>query len=205
MFAGTALSVHPLVYAGLSLFTVCGPYLSIVVCVLYVHNLTVDKKACRTVAEQGYLAGLWPESYLMWEFLKEHQKVMEPDYLFVNWNHILGMYCWKNYLRSLVIEPAEWERLSDPAYPAHYWKPTQEPGDFHWTFALAICWSHYFECKDKSHKDEYVVSVAVIQKLAHLAGLPFSLAVDGLSDPDKKESTLLIVHLHRHSKLFPDI
>ena len=31
------------------------------------------------------------------------------------------------------------------------------------------------------------------------------MAADGLSDPDKKESTLLIVHLHHHSKLFPDI
>ena len=116
---------------------------------------------------------------------------MEPSYLFVNWNHILGMYCRKNYLRSLVIEPAEWERLSDPAYLAHYWESTQEPGDFHWTFALAICQSHYSDCKDKSRKDEYVVSVAMIRKPASLAGLPFSLAVDGLSDPNKKESTLL--------------
>ena len=49
------------------------------------------------------------------------------------------------------------------------------------------------------------MSVAVIWKPASLAGLPFSLAVDGLSDPDEKESTLLIVCLHRHSKLFPDI
>ena len=116
-----------------------------------VENTTmadVDKKACHIVAKQGYLAGLWPESYLMWEFLKEHPKVMEPGYLFVNWNHIPGMYCRKNYLRFLVIKLAEWECLSDPAYLAHYWEPTQEPGDFHWTFTLAICWSHYSDCKD---------------------------------------------------------
>ena len=86
----------------------------------------IDKKACHTVAEQGYLAGLWLESYLTWEFLKEHPKVMEPGYLFVNWNHIPGMYCRKNYLCSLVIELAEWERLSDPTYLAHYWEPTQD-------------------------------------------------------------------------------
>ena len=165
----------------------------------------VDKVVCHTIAEQGYLVGLWPESYLTWEFQKEHPKAMEPSYLFVNWNHILGMYCRKNYLCSLVIKPAEWECLSDPAYLAHYWEPTQEPGDFHWTFALAICQSCYSNCKDKSRKDECVVSVAMIQKPACLAGLPFSLAADRLSDPNKRESTLLIVCLHRHSKLFPDI
>ena len=173
-----------------------------------VENTTmvdVDKKACRTVAEQGYLAGLWLKSYLTWEFLKEHPKAMELGYLYVNWNHIPGMYCQKNYLHSLVIEQDEWDHLSDPTYLAHYWKPTQEPGDFHRTFALAICQSHYFNCKDPSHKDEYLVSVAVIQKPASFAGIPFSLAVDRLSDPDEKESTLLIVHLHRQSRLFPDI
>ena len=173
-----------------------------------VENTTmvdIDKKACRTVAEQGYLAGLWLESYLTWEFLKEHPKAMEPSYLYVNWNYIPGMYCRKNYLRSLVIKQDEWDRLSDPAYLAHYWEPTQEPGDFHWTFALAICQSRYSDCKDPSHKDEYVVSVAVIRKPASFAGIPFALAADGLSDPDEKESTLLIVHLHHQSRLFPDI
>ena len=165
----------------------------------------IDERACRTVAEQGYLAGLWLESYLMWEFLKEHPKAMEPGYLFVNWNHILGMYCQKNYLRSLVIEQDEWDRLSDPAYLVCYWEPTQEPGDFHQTFTLAICRSHYSDCKDKSCKDEYVVSVAVIWKLASFAGIPFSLVADWLSDPNEKESTLLIVCLHCQSKLFPDI
>ena len=40
MFAGTALSVCLLVYAGLSLFIISGPYLYVVVCVLYVYNLT---------------------------------------------------------------------------------------------------------------------------------------------------------------------
>ena len=41
MFAGTALSVRLLVYAGLSLFIISGPYLYMVVCVLYVYNLTI--------------------------------------------------------------------------------------------------------------------------------------------------------------------
>ena len=40
MFAGTALSVRLFVCAGLSLFIICGPYLSVVVCVLYAYNLT---------------------------------------------------------------------------------------------------------------------------------------------------------------------
>ena len=41
MFAGTALSVRLLVYAGLSLFIISGPYLYVVVCVLYAYNLTM--------------------------------------------------------------------------------------------------------------------------------------------------------------------
>ena len=40
MFAGTALSVHLLVYAGLSLFIIGGPYVYMVVCVIYAYNLT---------------------------------------------------------------------------------------------------------------------------------------------------------------------
>ena len=41
MFAGTALSVRLFVCAGLSLFIICGPYLSVVVCVFYTYNLTI--------------------------------------------------------------------------------------------------------------------------------------------------------------------
>ena len=40
MFAGTALSVCLLVYAGLSLFIINGPYVYMVVCVVYAYNLT---------------------------------------------------------------------------------------------------------------------------------------------------------------------
>ena len=40
MFAGMALSVCLFVYAGLSLFIISGPYLYMVVCVLYTYNLT---------------------------------------------------------------------------------------------------------------------------------------------------------------------
>ena len=39
MFTGTALFVCLLVYAGLSLFIINGPYLYMVVCVSYVYNL----------------------------------------------------------------------------------------------------------------------------------------------------------------------
>ena len=42
MFAGTALSVRLFVCAGLSLFIIYGPYLYVVVCVLYAYNLTVQ-------------------------------------------------------------------------------------------------------------------------------------------------------------------
>ena len=40
MFAGTALFVRLFVYAGLSLFIINGPYLYMVVCILYAYNLT---------------------------------------------------------------------------------------------------------------------------------------------------------------------
>ena len=40
MFTGTALSVRLFVCAGLSLFIICGPYLSVVVCVFYAYKLT---------------------------------------------------------------------------------------------------------------------------------------------------------------------
>ena len=41
MFVGTAMSVHLLVYAGLSLFIIGGSYVYMVVCVLYAYNLTL--------------------------------------------------------------------------------------------------------------------------------------------------------------------
>ena len=44
MFAGTALSVRLLVYAGLSVFIIGGPYMFMVVCVLYAYNLTIHCK-----------------------------------------------------------------------------------------------------------------------------------------------------------------
>ena len=40
MSAGTALSVRLLVYVGLSLFVINGPYVFMVVCVVYAYNLT---------------------------------------------------------------------------------------------------------------------------------------------------------------------
>ena len=40
MSVGTALSVRLLVYAGLSLFIINGPYVFIVVCIVYTYNLT---------------------------------------------------------------------------------------------------------------------------------------------------------------------
>ena len=43
MFAGMALSIRLLVYAGLSLFIISGPYLYMVVCVLYAYNLTYQR------------------------------------------------------------------------------------------------------------------------------------------------------------------
>ena len=53
MFAGTALSVRLLVYAGLSLFIISGPYLYMVVCVLYTYNLTIQGSVSISVSVGG--------------------------------------------------------------------------------------------------------------------------------------------------------
>ena len=41
MFAGTVLFVPLFIYVGLSLFNICGPYVYMVVCVLYAYNLAL--------------------------------------------------------------------------------------------------------------------------------------------------------------------
>ena len=67
----------------------------------FIHNPTmvdVDKQACHALAERGYHSGLWPESYITWDFLDKYPKAMEPGYLHLNWNHIPGMYLRKYYL-----------------------------------------------------------------------------------------------------------
>ena len=52
MFAGTALSVRLFVCAGLSLFIICGPYLSVVVCVFYAYNLTFTEQLREEISVQ---------------------------------------------------------------------------------------------------------------------------------------------------------
>ena len=61
MFAGTALSVHLLVYAGLSLFIINGPYVYMVICVFYTYNLTLDSEEathcyhCHLICIKGHV------------------------------------------------------------------------------------------------------------------------------------------------------
>ena len=57
--------------------------------------------------EKGYHDGLWPESYVTWDFLDKYPKALEPGYLFLNWDHIPGMYLCKVYMRTLIIEKEE--------------------------------------------------------------------------------------------------
>ena len=165
----------------------------------------MDKHACRQLAENGYKNGQWPESYITWEFLADHPRAMEPRYFYVDWNSIPGLYNRKSYLRMLVIEKEEWDHLSDPAQLKHYWEPTQDSDDFHRTLGLALCWTPFHDCLEPARKKEYVVSVAVVQKLARHFGLPFAAAVEELRDDTEMTPTLLLVRLHRKSLLFPDI
>ena len=85
----------------------------------------VDKQACHALAEKGYCDGLWPESYVTWDFLHKYPKAMEPGYLHLNWNHIPEMYLRKYYLQTLIIEKEEWAHLSDPTSLACYCQETR--------------------------------------------------------------------------------
>ena len=49
------------------------------------------------------------------------------------------------------------------------------------------------------------MSVAIVQKPALYAAIPFSNAVDEFQDDLEPSPTLLLVRLHRHSWLFPDL
>ena len=165
----------------------------------------MDKHACCQLAENGYKNGQWPESYITWEFLADHPRAMESRYLHVDWNSIPGLYNRKSYLRTLVIEKKEWDHLSDPAQLQHYWEPTQDPDDFHRTLGLAFCWTPFHDCPEPARKNEYVVSVAVVRKLAWHFGLPFAAAVEELREDVEMTPTLVLVQLHWKSLLFPDI
>ena len=165
----------------------------------------VNKQACRALTEKGYHSGLWPESYVTWNFLDKYPRLMEPGYLHLNWNHIPGMYLRKYYLRTFVIEKEEWAHLSEPVSLTQYWEPTQVPNDFHQTFALTLCRTAFHDCEDASQRKEYVVSVAVVQKLARYAAIPFASAADEFRDDFEDSPTLILVWLHQHSWLFPDV
>ena len=115
------------------------------------------------------------------------------------------MYCQKHYMRTLVIKQEEWAYLSDPTLLAWYWEPTQEPGDFHRTFALALCRTEYHDCEDRNCRNKFVVLVAIVRKPSHFTGIPFALVVAEFQETTKTTPTLLIVWLHCRSQLFPDI
>ena len=129
-------------------------------------------------------------------FLRRVPKGDGAGYLHLNWNHIPGMYCWKHYIWTLVIEQKEWAHLSNPTLLAQYWEPTHEPKDFHCTFALVLCRTGYYNCEDKSWRKEFVASVVVVRKPTHHVGIPFSLVATEFREPTKTTPTLLIVWLH---------
>ena len=115
------------------------------------------------------------------------------------------MYLRKYYLRTLIIEKEEWSHLSDPALLAHYWEPTQGPGDFHNMFALALCRTPFHDCEDPSRGKEYIVSVAIVRKPARYMAILFSTAIDEFRNDSEVSPTLLLVWLHQDSRLFPNV
>ena len=165
----------------------------------------IDKQACCALAERGYRSGLWSEKYVTWDFLDKYPRSMEPGYLHLNWNHIPGMYLRKYYLQTLIVEKEEWAHLSNPASLTQYWEPTQVPKDFHRTFALILCRTAFHNCDDTSRRKEFMVSVGVVQKPAQYVAIPFATAADEFQDDADDSPTLLLVWLHRHSRLFPDL
>ena len=129
------------------------------------------KHACHRLVNKGYKNSQWPESYITWEFLNDHPRAMESRYVHIEWNNISGLYNWKFFLRTLLIEKREWDHLSNPAQLKCYWEPTQKSEDFHRMLALALCWTPFHNCKDAGRKKEYVMSVTIIQKPARHFGL----------------------------------
>ena len=165
----------------------------------------MDKHACHRLANEGYKSGQWPESYITWEFLNDHPRAMESGYFHIEWNNIPGLYNQKYHLRTLVIEKEEWDHLSDPAQLERYWEPTQDSDNFHRTLALALCWTPFHDCKDTRRRKEYVMLVTVVQKPARHLGLPFTAAAGKFRENEDETPTLLLVRLHRKSRLFLDI
>ena len=81
----------------------------------------------------------------------------------------------------------------------------QGSGDFHQTFALALCQTAFHDCEDTSQRKEYVVLVAVVRKPARHMAISFSTAADEFQDDSEASPTLLLVRLHWDSRLFPDV
>ena len=166
----------------------------------------MDKRACRSLADESYKKKLWPESYVTWEFLEAHPWAMEPGYLQINWNTIPGLYNRKRHLRTLVIEKKQWDHLSDPTHLAQLWELTQNPEDFHRTLALALCWTPFHDSPNAQQKKEYVMSITIVRKPSQHDGLPFLTAAEEFWDSANETThSLLLVRLHRKSLLFPNI
>ena len=165
----------------------------------------MDKHACCQLTEDGYKNGQWPENYITWEFLAELPRAMESGYFHVDWNRIPRLYNHKSYLRTLVIERGEWDHLSDLTQLECYWESTQYSNDFHRTLGLTLCWTPFHDCSDIGRRKEYVVSVAVMRKPARHLGLPFAATAEALWDNADETPTLLLIQLHRKSRMFPDI
>ena len=163
-----------------------------------------DKQACRNLAESGFQGGQWPESYVNYKFLEKHPRAMEPRYLSLNWNYIPRLFCRKTYMRTLVIPPADLERLCDPTNLKKYWEPDNAPEHFHTTLALAFVRDKFHDCADETRRQEMVVSVSVVRKLAQRSTMTFEQAVIELKTPTKQASTLLLVRLHQKSDMFLD-
>ena len=129
---------------------------------------------------------------------------MEPGYLNINWNHIPGLFHRQTYMCTMVIPPAELDRICDPAKLTEYWEPTDELEHFHTTLALAFVRDLYHDCEDETRRNELIVSVAMVRKPAHNSTMTFTEAALELQHPAERTPTLLLVRLHRESGLFPD-
>ena len=58
---------------------------------------------------------------------------------------------------------------------------------------LAFIWDQFEDHDDPDHKNETVVSVAIVRKLSHFSGLPFEDAALELPDIIEEILTLLVV------------
>ena len=150
MFAGTALSVRLLVYAGLSLFIINGPYVYVVVCVVYAYNLTLILRCIGNLE--------WPVCWAMkklW-YIDSHRNRNSVHFLV--WN---------------IIElSSEWK--------IHYWPAARGRKFLLWLCKVVIISITNSMYRHSCHCTTYILLKVHNLKLLHIITHDFEVGIDSI-------------------------